>query len=54
MQGPEPPPSTSYDFEHTPLFMSHLPTADPEKSDDKVALEALQSLLYDGTPEGED
>jgi hypothetical protein len=31
-----------------PLFMRDL----PEDTNDNVALQALQSLVYDGTPEG--
>ena len=51
--GPE-APKIDYDakmaaFESIPLFMRDLPT-DP--SGDNNTLDALQSLMYDGTPDG--
>ncbi|RKP02047.1 hypothetical protein CXG81DRAFT_4646, partial [Caulochytrium protostelioides] len=36
------------EFERTPLFMTSLPTDDDEPN---VTLDAIQSLLYDGTPD---
>ncbi len=37
------------DLESFPLFMRNLPEGDSEN----VALEAIRSLVYEGTPEGE-
>lgn len=40
------PENLDEEMSKVPLFMSHLPDADNEQ------LDALQSLVYDGTPEG--
>jgi hypothetical protein len=47
------PPSALVDdrlaaFDSTPLFMKSLPTEDSDDS----AISALQSLAYEGTPDG--
>lgn len=39
------------DFDETPLFMTSLPEADAI-SDSNDTIEALRSLVYDGSPEG--
>ena len=36
------------DMDDIPLFMQHL----PENHQDNIAIQALQSLVYDGTPQG--
>jgi uncharacterized protein YpmS len=51
--GPLPAPMVNVDenlarFYDTPLFMRSL----PEDDTDNVALSALQSLVYEGTPDG--
>ena len=48
---PQPPPTNDRltAFDSTPLFMKSLPAED---SDD-IAINALQSLAYEGTPDGE-
>lgn len=41
-------------LEETPLFMRDLPDGDEEEgSESQAALEALKSLTFDGTPDGE-
>lgn len=42
------PPSYMDSMDDVPLFMRELPS----DAEDNVALQALQSLVYEGTPEG--
>ena len=50
--GPAPKASKNLDelFDSVPLFMRESPTADGEENE---TLEALKSLIFDGTPDGE-
>lgn len=51
--GPAPKASKSLDelFDSVPLFMRETPSADGEENE---TLEALKSLIFDGTPDGKD
>ena len=55
-QGPEPAPDNLQDklaaMNNVPLFMRSLPSGDKTGADDTVALEALQALIHEGTPDG--
>ena len=48
--GPTPRKATTSldDFDSTPLFMKSL----PDEGGDDTALQALQSLVHEGTPDG--
>lgn len=52
--GPLPPQPRSQEemlkaIDRTPLFMQNLPT---DGGEEDVAISALQSLIYEGTPDG--
>ena len=53
--GPSAPAGKDLDVDEvmrsTPFFMNELPKADGE-AEENVALEALRSLVYEGTPDG--
>jgi hypothetical protein len=39
-------------MDNVPLFMRSLPSGDKTGADDTIALEALQALIHEGTPDG--
>ena len=39
-------------MDNVPLFMRSLPSRDKTGAEDTVALEALQALIHEGTPDG--
>lgn len=40
------------DMDNIPLFMKRMPTSEQGQIENNPALEALQSLVYEGGPEG--
>ena len=55
-QGPELPLDNVQEklvaMDNVPLFMRSLPSGDKTGADDSIALEALQALIHEGTPDG--
>jgi len=39
-------------MDNVPLFMRSLPSGDKAGADDTTAIEALQALIHEGTPDG--
>ena len=50
--GPAPAEVDFSEMDNIPLFMKRMPTSEQGQIENNPALEALQSLVYEGGPEG--